>query len=69
MCGVTQLDKIRNEGIRWMTNVGEISRKGQEKRLSCYKKRSGLYGKKNDGIGSTVEEEEGQAKTAMDGQN
>ena len=32
-CGVTKLDKIRNERIRGMTKVGELSRKVQEKRL------------------------------------
>ena len=33
MCGVTKLDKIRNERIRWTTKVGEITKKVQERRL------------------------------------
>ena len=33
MCGVTKLDKIRNERIRGTTNVGEIAKKVQERRL------------------------------------
>ena len=35
MCGVTKLDKIRNERIRWTTKVGEI-KKVQERRLKWY---------------------------------
>ncbi len=33
MCGVTRLDKIRNERIRGTTKVGEITKKIQERRL------------------------------------
>ena len=33
MCGVTKLDKIRNEIIRGTTKVGEIAKKVQERRL------------------------------------
>ena len=33
MCGVTKLDKIRNERIRGTTKVGEITKKVQERRL------------------------------------
>ena len=36
MCGVTKLDKIRNERIRATTKVGEITRKVQEIRLKWY---------------------------------
>ena len=36
MCGVTKLDKIRNERIRWTTKVGEITKKVQERRLKWY---------------------------------
>ena len=36
MCGVTRLDKIRNEKIRGSTKVGEISRKVQERRMRWY---------------------------------
>ena len=37
--------------------------------LACYEKRRGLRGKKSDVFGSTGDEEEGQAKGTMDGQN
>ena len=33
MCGVTRLDKIRNEKIRGSTKVGDISKKVQERRM------------------------------------
>ena len=33
MCGVTNLDKIRNERIRGTTEVGEITKKIQERML------------------------------------
>ena len=36
MCGVTKLDRIRNERIRGTTKVGEISKKVQESRLKWY---------------------------------
>ena len=36
MCGVTKLDKIRNERIRRATKVGEITKKVQERRLKWY---------------------------------
>ena len=36
MCGVTKLDKIRNERIRGTTKVGEIKKKVQERRLKWY---------------------------------
>ena len=36
MCGVTKLDKIRNERIRGKTKVGEITKKVQERRLKWY---------------------------------
>ncbi|KAI5738758.1 hypothetical protein M8J77_010857 [Diaphorina citri] len=36
MCGVTRLDKIRNEIIRGKVKVLEISKKIQEKRLQWY---------------------------------
>ena len=36
MCGVTRLDKIRNEKIRGTTKVGEISKKVQERRMRWY---------------------------------
>ena len=36
MCGVTRLDKIRNEKIRGTTKVGEISKKVQQRRMRWY---------------------------------
>ena len=36
MCGVTRLDKIRNEKIRGTTEVREISKKVQERRMRWY---------------------------------
>ena len=36
MCGVTKLDKIRNERIRGTTKVGEITKKVQERRLKWH---------------------------------
>ncbi len=36
MSGVTKLDRIRNEIIRWTTKVGELSKKVQESMLKWY---------------------------------
>ena len=37
VCGVTKLDKVRNERIRWSTKVGEIVKKVlQERKLKWY---------------------------------
>ena len=36
MCGVTKLDKIRNDRMRGTTKVGEITKKVQERRLMWY---------------------------------
>ena len=36
MCGVTKVDKIRNERIRGTTKVGEIAKNIQERRLKWY---------------------------------
>ena len=36
MCGVTKLDKIRNERIRRTRKVGEITKKVKERRLKWY---------------------------------
>ena len=33
MCGVTKMDRIRNERIRGATKVGDISKKVQERLL------------------------------------
>ena len=60
MCGVTKLDKIRNERIRGTTNVGEITTKIEERRLkwACGEKRGGLRRKEGDRNESTREKEE-----------
>ena len=36
MCGVTKMDRIRNERIRGTTKVVEVSKKAQERRLMWY---------------------------------
>ena len=36
MCGVTKLDRIRNERIRGTTKAGEISKKQRESSLKWY---------------------------------
>ena len=36
MCGVTRVDKIRNEHIRWTTRVVQASKKISDKRLKWY---------------------------------
>ena len=36
MCGVTKVDRIRNERIRGTTNVGEVCKKVQERKLTWY---------------------------------
>ena len=36
MCGVTKLDKIRNERITGATKVGEIAKKVKERRLKWF---------------------------------
>ena len=36
MCGVSKLDKIRNKRIRGTMNMGEITKKVQERRLKWY---------------------------------
>ena len=37
MCGVTKLDKIRNERIRGTSKVGEIAKNVQERRVKLYR--------------------------------
>ena len=53
MCGVTRLDKIRNERIRGTTKVGEITNKVQERGVevvwACDEKRGTLRRKEDDG--------------------
>ena len=62
MCGVTKLDKIRNEQIRGTTKVEEIAKKVQDRKLkwlwACDEKRGALRRKKGDGNESTWEKEE-----------
>ena len=43
MCGVTKLDKIRNERIRGTKKVGEITQKVQERRLKWFAMRRGEH--------------------------
>ena len=62
MCGVTKLDKIRNERIRGTTKMGKSQlKKVQERRLmwyACDEKRGTLRRKECDGNESTGEKEE-----------
>ena len=60
MCGVTKLDKIRNERIRGTTKVGEITKKVHEVEVvwACDEKRGTLRRKEGDGNESTGEKEE-----------
>ena len=61
MCGVTKLDKIRNERIRGTTKVGEITKKVQERRLKWYghvMRREEHCRKEGDGNESAGEKEE-----------
>ena len=62
MCGVTKLDKIRNERIRGTTKVGEITKKVQENEVevawACDEKRGTLRRKEGDRNESTREKEE-----------
>ena len=59
MCGVTKLDRIRNDKIRGATKLGKIAaKKVQERRLSwyghaCDEKRGAIRKKKGDVNGST----------------
>ena len=62
MCGVTKLDKIRNDRIRGTTKVGEIAKKVQERRLRAFdEERVALRRKEGDGNESTGEEDERKA--------
>ena len=56
MCAASQLDKISHTRIREMTKV-------KEKRLIWFGQRGGQRGKKNDGLGSTGDEEEGAGQS------
>ena len=62
MCGVTKLDKIRNERIRGTTKVGEIKKKSTGKKVevvwACDAKRGTLRRKEGDGNDITGEKEE-----------
>ena len=63
MCGITKLDKIRNERLRGTTEVGDITKKVQERRLKWYGHvmRGALRRKEGDGNESTAwEKEEGK---------
>ena len=56
-CGVTKLDKIRNERIRGTVKVTEISKNGAGEKTPMEwardEKGGGLRGKKSDGNGSS----------------
>ena len=62
MCGVTKLDKIRNERIWGITKVGEISKESPGKEVevvwACDEKRGALRRKEGNGNESTGEKEE-----------
>ena len=62
MCGVTKLDKIRNERIRGTTKVGEITKKVQERRLKWHghvmRREEKLRRKEGDRNESTREKEQ-----------
>ena len=64
MCGVTRLDKIRNERIRGTTKVGEITKNNPGKEVevvwACDEKRGTLRRKESNGNESTGEKEERQ---------
>ena len=52
VCGVTKLNKIRNERIRGTTKVGEIAKKVQERRLRRHRhvmRRGALRRRKRNG--------------------
>ena len=59
---ITELDEIRNERMRGMRKVGEISRKVQEKRLSWSGREEDYVGK-SDRLGSTGDEECGAGQS------
>ena len=59
MCGVTRLDRIRNESIRGTTKVGEISKKVQERRFKQHVMR-----REEHYVGSTAVEMEVQGRRA-----
>ena len=73
MCGDTKLDRIRNEIIREVTKLGEITKKVQAERmrnwqvLACDESRRALRRKKNDSNVSTSEAEERKASQKMVG--
>ena len=53
MCGINRLDKVRNEKIRESAEVGEISKKVQERRMRWYghvMRRDEYVGKRAMGI-------------------
>ena len=66
MCGVTNLDKIRNERIRGTTKVGKITNKVQERRLKWYGhvlRREEHYLRRKAGDGNESTGEKGERKT------
>ena len=67
ICGVTKLDKIRNERIRRTSKVAEIVKKIQE--WACDEKIGALRRKEGDGKESTRETEERKPEEKMAGQS
>ena len=69
MSGVTKLDRIRNERIRGMTKVGEISKKVQESRLKWYGHvlRRRILRQESDGDGGAGEKKERKTKAEVVG--
>uniref|UniRef100_A0A8D8V5P7 Endonuclease-reverse transcriptase n=1 Tax=Cacopsylla melanoneura TaxID=428564 RepID=A0A8D8V5P7_9HEMI len=67
-CGVTRLDRIRNETIRNRIKVTEVSKKVQERRLQWYghveRREDGYVGKKVAEM--EVERMQGQTKKKME---
>lgn len=59
MCGVTRMDKIRNERIRGTVKVTEVSRKVQERRLQWY---GHVMRREEDYVGRRVMEMEVQGR-------
>ena len=71
MSGVTKLDSIRNERIRGIAKVGEISKKVQESSFevvwACIEKKSILCWQESDGEGGAGKENERKTEAEVFG--
>ena len=69
MSGVTKLDTIRNERIRGIAKVEEISKKVQESRWKCYGHvlRRRIRRQESDGDGGAGEKKERETKAEVVG--